>query len=277
MNKISPILFGLSLAVAGSSMAAAQQASSASTRVPKVIQLTREFVKAGKAGAAHDKTESAFVQAMAEAKSPTHYTAICSLSGKSRCLYLTGYPSFDAWQKDTEAVAKNKDLSAKLDEAMVADGDLLDSVDQAVLTYDADMSYHAPGPTPQARYMEITEFHVREGHSKDWSELAKMYIAACEKVGTSAHWGMFHLEYGGSGGTYLLLSSDNSMAEIDSGFAEGKKIRAAMGEEGMKKFQELEAATVESANSQLFAINPRQSYVPDEWVKQAPDFWKPAQ
>jgi hypothetical protein len=25
----------------------------------------------------------------------------------------------------------------------------------------------------------------------------------------------------------------------------------------------------------LFAVNPRQSYVPDEWVKAAPDFWKP--
>ncbi|MDE3186883.1 MAG: hypothetical protein KGM96_05075 [Acidobacteriota bacterium] len=274
MKKISPVLLGLSLAVAGSSMSAAQQAS---TSVPKVIQLTREFVKPGKAGMTHDKSESAFVNAMAEAKSPTHYTAMCSLSGKSRCLYFTPYSSFDAWQKDTEAVAKNKDLSAKLDQAMAADGDLLDSVDQAVLVYDEDMSYHAPGPRPQARFMEITEFHVRAGHTKDFADLAKMYIAACEKAGTSAHWAMFHLEYGGSGGTYLLLSSDKSMAEIDSGFAEGKKIRAAMGEEGMKKFEELDAATVESANSQLFAINPRQSYVSDDWIKTDPDFWKPAQ
>ncbi len=274
MKKISPILLGLSLAVAGSSMTAAQQAS---TGVPKVLQLTREFVKPGKTGAPHDKTESAFVQAMAEAKAPTHYTAMCSLSGKSRCLYLTGYASFDAWQKDTESVGKNKDLSAKLDQAMQADGDLLDSMDQAVLTYDEDMSYHAPGPRPQTRFMEITEFHVRAGHTKDFADLAKMYIAACEKIGTSAHWAMFHLEYGGPGGTFLLLSSDKSMADIDSGFVEGKKIQSAMGEEGMKKFQELEAATVESANSQLFAINPRQSYVSDEWIKTDPDFWKPAQ
>lgn len=274
MKKISPILLGLSLAVAGSSMAAAQQAS---TSVPKVLQITREWVKAGKAGMVHDKSESAFVQAMAEAKSPTHYTAMCSLSGKSRCLYLTGYSSFDAWQKDQEAVAKNKDLSAKLDAALVEDGDLLDSVDQAVLTYDEDLSYHAPGPTPQARFMEITEFHVRLGHNKDFADLAKMYSAACEKAGSSAHWAMFHLEYGGAGGTYLLLSSDKSMAEIDSGFAEGKKIQAAMGDEGMKKFLELEVAAVENVNTQLFAINPRQSYVSDEWIKEDPDFWKPAQ
>lgn len=274
MKKISPILLGLSLAVAGSSMATAQQAS---TAPPKVLQINREFVKAGKAGMVHDKSESAFVQAMAEAKSPTHYTAMCSLSGKSRCLYFTGYSSFDAWQKDQEAVARNKDLSAKLDAAMVADGDLLDSADQAVLTYEEDMSYHAPGPTPQARFMEITEFHVRLGHSKEFADLSKMYMAACDKSGSSAHWAMFHLDYGGTGGTYLLLSSDKSMAEMDSSSAESKKIQAAMGEEGMKKFIELETAAVESVNSQLFAINPRQSYVPDEWVKADPDFWKPAQ
>ncbi len=274
MKTISPILLGLSLAVAGSAMAAAQQSS---TSVPRVLQINREWVKAGKAGMAHDKSESAFVRAMAEARSPTHYTAMCSLSGKSRCLYFTGYSSFDAWQKDQESVAKNKELSAKLDAAMEADGDLLDSADQAVLTYEEDMSYHAPGPTPQARFMEITEFHVRLGHGKDFADLSKMYMAACEKAGSSAHWAMFHMAYGGPGGTYLLLSSDKSMAEIDSSDAEDKKIQAAMGEEGMKKFVELEQATLSSVNTQLFAINPRQSYVSDEWVKEDPDFWKPAQ
>ena len=274
MKTISPILLGLSLAVAGSAMAAAQQSS---TSVPKVLQINREWVKAGKAGMVHDKSESAFVQAMAEAKAQTHYTALCSLSGKSRCLYFTGYSSFDAWQKDQESVAKNKELSAKLDAAMVADGDLLDSADQAVLTYEPDMSYHAPGPTPQARFMEITEFHVRLGHSKDFADLSKMYIAACDKAGSSAHWAMFHMTYGGPAGTYLLLSSDKSMAEIDSSDAEDKKIQAAMGEEGRKKFIELEQAAVSSINVQLFAINPRQSYVSDEWVKADPDFWKPAQ
>ncbi len=274
MKKISPILLGLSLAAACGSVAAAQQSS---TEVPKVLQITREWVKAGKTGMAHDKSESAFVQAMAEAKEPAHYVALCSLSGKSRCLYLTGYSSFDAWQKDQESVAKNKELSAKLDAALVADGELLDSMDQGVLTYNPDMSYHAKGDLSQARFMEITEFHVRVGRGKDFADLSKMYIAACDKAGSSAHWAMFHLDYGGPGGTYLVLSSDKAMAEIDSSDAEGKKIQAAMGEEGMKKFVELEAATVESVNNQLFAVNPRQSYVPDEWVKSAPDFWKPAQ
>jgi hypothetical protein len=52
--------------------------------VPKVLQITREYVKAGKAGMAHDKAESLFVDAMRRAKWPTYYTGMTSLSGKSR-------------------------------------------------------------------------------------------------------------------------------------------------------------------------------------------------
>jgi hypothetical protein len=32
---------------------------------------------------------------------------------------------------------------------------------------------------------------------------------------------------------------------------------------------------VESSSHQLFAFNPRMSYVPEEWIKADPDFWKP--
>jgi hypothetical protein len=81
--------------------------------------------------------------------------------------------------------------------------------------------------------------------------------------------------YGGDGGTYLLLSAHKTLAEIDRGFADDKLFEAAMGKEGMTKFSELIAACLESSQQQLFAINPRMSYVQDEWIKADPKFWKP--
>jgi hypothetical protein len=273
MNKLSPFVLGLSLAVAGSSAAAAQQESPA-TPVPKVLQITREFVKPGKSGAEHDKSEAAFVQAMARANWPTHYVALSSLSGKSRALYLTGYESFDAWEKDYSASEKNAVLTADLERAAVADGELLDSMDQMVYSYDEELSYRASGDLVNARFMEIAVYHVRPGHGKEWSDLVKMAIAANQKAGTSAHWATFRLEYGGENGTWVMLSADKSMAEIDTGFKEEKQFHDALGEDGMQKFRELFGSAVDNSNQQLFAINPRQSYVPDEWIKAAPDFWK---
>lgn len=276
MRMISPVLLGLSLAVACGPMLMGQEQAAATVPVSKVLQINREFLKPGTTTAAHNKTEAAFVEAMTEAKSTAYYIAMCSLSGRPRCLYATGYPSYEAWQKDSDGVGKNKELSAKLDEAIVADSKLLESMDQAVVSYEEELSYKATGDLTHARYMEITEYHVRAGHNKDWTDLVKMYISGCEKSGISAHWAMFHLDYGGPGGTYLIFSSDKAMSEIDSSSAEGKKFVAAMGEDGMKRMGELIAAAVESTNTQLFAINPRQSYVPETMIKADPEFWKPA-
>jgi hypothetical protein len=272
--KISPLLLGLSLAVTASSVTVAQDTSA--TKAPAVLQINREWVKPGKAGMAHDKTEAAFVSAFTRAKWPTHYVAYCSLSGKSRCLYFSRFDNFEAWEKDSKAIEKNAALSAELDRAGAADGELLDELDQAVFTYDEELSYHSHKPNGQMRYMEVSVFQVKAGHRHEWHELVKMVKDAHDKAGTSAHWGAYEIAFGREDGTYLILSGDTSMSEIDKGFAESKKwVQAMGGEEGMKKFDELFGSAVASSRSELFAVNPAQSYVEDEWIKSDPDFWKP--
>ena len=275
MNKLSRSLLGLSLAVTCSCMTAAQEKSQGTMSIPKVLQITREFVKPGKAGMAHDKAESAFVQAMTHAKWPTHYTGMTSMSGKSRALFLTQYESFEAWEKDNAAVEKNAALSAALDRASMADGELLDSIDQGVFVFNEELSLRPRPDLSQMRYLDISAYHVRPGHSKDWNELVKMVKSAYEKAVPEAHWGVFAQHYGGDGGTYLVLTARKSLSEVDRGFLESKQFQAAMGEDGMKKLGELVAAAVESSQHNLFAFNPRMSYVSDEWIKSAPDFWKP--
>lgn len=272
MRKMFPLVLGLSIAAAGSMCAAAQEA--APPAMPKILQLQREFLKPGKAGMIHDRSEANFVQAMTRAKWPTHYIALNSLSGKSRALYLTAYDSFGAWQKDSDAVTKNAALSAEIDRDAVSDGELLDSFDQAVLYYHDDMSYHPQPDLTHVRYLEVTSFHLHPGHFQDWNDIVKMVIAAHQKAGTHANWGMYEVEYG-AGDTYVLLSADTGLDQIDQGFAEDKRFREAMGEDGMKQLDDLAAKTIASSDSELFEINPRQSYPPEEWVKNNPDFWKP--
>ena len=82
-----------------------------------VLVIEREWLKTGKTDSMHQKTESAFVNAMTAAKWPTHYFAAASMSGKPRVLFFVGYPSFEAWEKDNHAVAKNATLSAAWDRA----------------------------------------------------------------------------------------------------------------------------------------------------------------
>jgi hypothetical protein len=274
MTKISRILFALSLAGVCLSAVAAQE----KTSVPKVLQIQREFLKPGKAGSIHEAKETAFIEAMNRAKWPTHYIGMTSLSGKSRALFFTMYDSFDAWEKDYAAISKNAALASALDRAYAADGELQDSTDAGVFLFQEDMSLRPRPDLSVARYMEISSYHVRPGHNKEWAEAVKLVKAGYEKGVPESHWGMFAQMYGGDGGTYLVLTSRKSLAEIDKGLLEDKQFVAAMGEDGMKKLSELVAACVESSQHQLFAINPHMSYVSDEWLKSSPDFWniKPA-
>ncbi len=270
--RINPILLGLSLAAAGSLLAAAQDA----VTPPKVIQLQREFIKPGKAGAVHDKSEANFVAAMNRGKLQGHYVALNSMSGKSRAIFIVGYPSFAAWEADNKIVDKSPSLTAELDHALLTDGELLENYDSAVATYDEDLSYHPHGDIGHARYFEISLFHVKPGHRHDWHELTKMVKDANEKAGTSAHWATYEVAYGAADGTYLILSGDKSLADIDQGYAESKKFAEAMGgPEGMEKLDKLYGETVDHSESQLFSINPKQSYASDAWIQDDPEFWKP--
>jgi hypothetical protein len=271
MRNITRFFAALSLVAASAFVTQAQDMPSS---IPKVLQITREWIKPGKTGMPHDKSESAFVDAMAKAKWPTHYIGMTSLSGKSRALYLSQYASFDAWQKDSDAITKNTALSALLDRDTVADGELLDSVDQGVFIFHDELSLRPRADLSQMRYMEVSLYHVRPGKDAQWAEVVKMAKEGYQKAAPESHWGMFEQVYGGDGGTYLLLSSHKTMEELDKGFGEDKAFESAMGADGMKKFLDLYAECCETSQHQLFAFSSAQSYVPDEWIKASPDFWK---
>jgi hypothetical protein len=271
--KVEACLLVAALAAGVTLSARAQEMPSSP---PKVLQVTVEMLKPGKAGAPHDRTESAFVGAMRRAQFPTHYIALNSMSGASRALYLSGYPSFAAWEKDNKTVESKPSLEAELDHAATADGELLSEVRQLVFTYDEGMSYHPHADISGARYFEITVFQVRPGKGKEWRELARLVKDAHEKGHTSAHWAMFEIAYGAEDATYIAISTDKAMEEIDTGLAESKQfVEGLGGEEGMAKFRALVAESVASMRTELFSVNPRQSYVDEAWIKADPAFWKP--
>jgi len=270
-------LFAGAMAVAAIGPAAAQDQSSGMMLPPKVLTITREFVKPGKAGAMHDKTESAFVQAMARAKWPTHYLGMNSQSGKSRSLFFAGYDSFAAWEKDELATQKNTALSSALERASVADGELLDSIDSGVFMYNEEYSLNqqAEHATAATRYFEVSVYHVKPGRHKEWDEGVKMVLAAYKRALPDAHWACYESVYGAPEGTFLFIVARKSASELDTDFAHNKDFAMAMGEEGMKKLDEFGAASIESSETNLFTLNPNMSYAPAEWIKADPDFWKP--
>ena len=272
MKKICSCVLGALLLGGGLGISMAQEAPT-TTPPPKVLQIIREFVKPGKGGAAHEKTESAFVQAFARAKWPTHYFAAAALTGKPRVLFFVAYDSFEAWEKDSMATQKNAALSAALDRASVNDGELLSDTDTAVLTYNEEQSLRGPVDIAHMRYFEISLFRVRPGHRQEWNDLVKLVKAAYETI-PDAHWAMYQAMFGQEDSTYVVIVPRKSATEIDQSLTEDNQFVSAMGADGMKKLAELESAAVEFTQTNLFQFSPAMSYPRDEWVKADPEFWK---
>jgi hypothetical protein len=273
MNKFSPLLLGLSLAVAGSSVAVAQDQSTASVSTPKYLQIIVEYTKPGKGGLAHDKTESAFVQAVTKANFPINYIAFNAMSGKPRAIYLSHFDSFEAMEKAMKVF--EGPAAAEFERLNVADGELLEDSKQLIFSFVPELSYHTRTDVSHGHFLEARIIHVRPGHGKDFTELVKLWTTAADKAGSSDHWGAYRVEYGEQGGSFIFLTSDNSLADIDKSNAEESKFNAALSESDKVRMRDLRQAAIDTDRFELYSVNPAQSYVGDEFIKADPDFWKP--
>jgi hypothetical protein len=272
MKKLTGLLAVVCVSAVGLGVAFAQEAMGP----PKVLVIQREYLKPGRGGSVHERSESAFVRAMTAAKWPVHYFALEALSGPTRMLFLTGYPSFAAWEKDAQDAAKHPTLSAAIDKAIMADGDLLTSFDQGAFMFREDGSLRAgTADVPHSRYFEISVFHVRPGHLKEWEELVKLYRDGYDKV-PNAKWALFESVYGtDNGGMFLVFNPMKSLAEVEEGYADQKKFVESLGEDKMKRLSELSASCIESTQTNLFRFSPKMSYPDESWIKADPTFWKP--
>jgi hypothetical protein len=277
MNRVTTIFIGTCLCFAASiaTVTPAQENAAGKDTPPKVLVINREILKPGKAGSPHQKTESAFVRAMAAAKYPQHYLGMDSLSGPSRSLFFTGYDSFADWEKDATATQQNATLSAALDRAAIADGDLLQSYETSAYFLRDDFSLNASTDLAHDRYFEIGVFHVKPGHDADWNAIMKLVKDAYTKV-PDVQWVMYERAYGGSENYFIYITPLKSLAEVDRNFANGPKFVEAIGADGLKKLDDLMAASVDQAEINLFALNPAISYANPELIKGDPTFWKPA-
>ena len=254
------------------------QAQDANDGPPKVLVIQREYLKPGKGGMLHDRSEAAFVRAFSSGEPNIHYFAMDSLSGPSRALFISAYDSFAAWEKELNALSANKAKSAAVDHAALLDGDLLASYDAVAMVLRPDLSLNK-GHIKGTRYFEITTYNVRPGHSHQFAELARMFADALSKVDANAHWDCFEVIYGNpapgmpSGDIFVVINTMESLAEVDTENADFDKVNSSLGADGMKKAGELEAASVESESTNLFVLNPRMSNPLADWVKRDPKFW----
>jgi quinol monooxygenase YgiN len=256
----------------------ALSANAQSNNDTKVLVIQREVTKPGRDGSVHEATEAAFIRAVQANKGNIHYIALTSVTGQNRALFLSGYPSLAA--VDEERKHMPAAALAAMDKAMVVDGDVLADQTSSIWLRRDDLSTNVSGPPVGMRMLEISQYVVKPGHQQEFEELAKMYLAAAKNI-PEFHWTAYQMAYGVASGnstggpTYLVLTALKSGAEADAEFGAGSRFAEAVGKDGMKKMAELEAASVASEGTNLFAVSPKMSIPTDAMVKSDPEFWRP--
>ncbi len=141
-----------------------------------------------------------------------------------------------------------------------------------------DLSRKAPGDPEayakligESRVLRTTAVHIRPGHVPDFEALMKDVKEAAEKNADTRAVFVSQVIEGSKGATFYVSALRSSMA----GFDHNPTLREIVGDEGVKKFQQISADAVETADSALYRFNPDLSNPPEEVAKVAMDFWRP--
>ena|SRR5215472_15363746 len=249
-------------------LAAAQMTDqkSGTTPPPKIISIGREEIKHGK-GAAHEKNEAAWTQALIRAKASATFLAADSVTGPSQVLWISGFPSFAAYEADFKEENNTPAIASVNMQYGASEADDVGEDSNMLATYREDLSYGAPVAIGQYRYFTIRTTRVRLGHNADFAELLKTVNEYRQANNINTHVAVYQVISGGAGGTFLTFTPRKSLAEMDT--------TNPMPPDVQKKVNELVEKAVAGYSDAIYAFNPKVSKPSEEIAAADPTFWKP--
>ena len=239
---------------------------------PSVLWIQRELVKPGK-GSAHNDWEAGWPAAFGKANWPTNYLGMNALSGTNEAWFLIGYPSFAAMEKDMASMDANASLTAEMKRLGAAESEYVETTSGILAQYIPSISYKPEIDLAKQRYFEVVRYAMRPGHEGDFMKAATIYRDAYTKAGLDNHWAIYRVVSGLPGGTFLVILPMRSLAAWDKIGSEDEAMAKAAGEAQMNALGKLVTDGVASVQSQIFALNPKMSYVSKE-MKAADPFWR---
>lgn len=243
----------------------------------KMLQIYVEKVKPGHS-AAHEKVELGWPKAYRASKNPASYLAMTSISGPNEAWFISGYDSYEAMEKQSQAEDGDATLTAELSRLSAADGEHLEGARSITARFREDMSLRPALNIGDYRYLMVTTVHIRPGTLGNYTEMRKAIKAAHEQTGMKDYYSVFEVQSGLVGPAFLIMIPMKSLKEVD-GFGpmhtSAKYKEALGGTEGDKKMNEWATATVISSESAIFKFSPKMSVAPANYHIGNAEYWNP--
>jgi hypothetical protein len=269
MKKWFCSVAGLSFALAGCPAAFAQTAA---VPPPNILNVETINIKPDMDGP-YDKIASEYPELSEQLKDQTHVLGMEALTGSPRAIYLSGFDSFEAFQKSEEWLAGDAATDAKFDAMDAREAPYISEEHHTVWHYRPDLSNNVAGADiPHSHYWEVIIFHMRPGHDEQFKELTKLYRDANLKSGQNIPWSSYEGMMGVTD-AYLVLVPMTSLKDEDAGLAHQKDFDAALGDQGKDRMNKLTEENVASVEDNLWMVDPDWSYVEKSWIDADPQYW----
>lgn len=254
--------------------AEAQQAAPVST--PPMLLIYREEVRPGR-GAAHAANEAAWAAAYAKAGAPERWLAMTTMAGPNEAWFMSGYPSYEAYQKVQDDMNANAAISAEGDKFSAQDGEHLTRTSTILAGHRPALSYQAGVRLPEMRYMQVDIVRVKPGHDSEFRQAWRDIVAAHTTAKMDEHWAVYEVDAGMADLTFFFFYPRKSLAEIDKAgpMHSADAYRDAVGESGRLRQREMTRAAIESSQTLVFQLRPQMSLLDKEWIDADPAFWTP--
>jgi hypothetical protein len=201
---------------------------------------------------------------------PVTVFGMSAIAGPAENWLIEMHDSFASVETVDRALARSGPLQTK-DAGSFPD--LLAQSQILIASYRPGLSYRADEGIqifPKIRYMDVAIIRIRLGTESDLAKLLKLRNFSLDSINADRPEIVYQVVTGAPAGTYVVLAPMTSLSALDNGRA-GTPTYAEGVEDAAKKL----AAGTELQREHLWLrIEPRASYVSDEFASQDPVFWR---
>jgi hypothetical protein len=127
---------------------------------------------------------------------------------------------------------------------------------------------------PRARYFQVTIYRIRAGTESDFSELIRLRRLSQDSVNLDRPDIAYSVISGAPSGTYIFLSPMISLRTLDEGVSNVPAWAEGLFEERRKARTSIAPESQLSREHLIFRVDPRISYVSDEFAEMDEKFWR---
>lgn len=240
---------------------------------PSYLTIIREEVKTGRA-AAHARHEAGWPAALEKSKSKDYYLALTSMTGPSEAWYLIPSESFTQMGAAMKRDEADPVLSAEIDRLSLADAEFVSKVTSLLTVARPDLGMGEFPDLAKARFFMVSLYRTHPGKDMLFVEIAKAYIQARKRVAPNSSARVYQVIAGAPGPLFVVMTSFEAYGDLDKDMADSMATFKDATQAEQAAFAKWGDAVVHE-ESQIFRVDPVQSYVPKEVRGRDPAFWMP--